>query len=339
MEAKATTEGGIVNIEGSLASGQNAVVTFKTSQLRLSKVLAEAPDIAVSGSATVTASQPHPKLDIDVQAFEYKGITFPAFTMQGRILANRIQIDAMLSRHLAGSIKGQGDAFFNGRIRLELEANLKNIGRDPNVPSEIQADAKAKVAIDTLGSSSSSLEVRGSIALSAVHYRSIKAETLVFDGLYRGALRQPYVKTRLSGKGVRVGNYVLGDTELTIAGGPYTYAVEGRAGTPEQRRAEFAATIQASTDGYLLHAKQVVVSAAGGTWRGFVEGLTFHPGQDLVVERIVLANGTQRLQVSGQYRFDGTEEIEAQCRILISQAYVPSWQQVSNLLPVERTCI
>ncbi len=304
------TQGGDVALEGNLQS-ENTKISFTTNHVELDKTLLQAPEVTTSGSATIVLAKSSPQFILDLNPTAFNGIVFPAFKMRGRILDNEVAIDHLSSNHLKGTIFAKGHAYFNGRVRLNLEANIPDIKKDPNIPPGLSTGLQVSATIDTRNPITKDLEVRGRAQLRNFHYQNTRAAELAIEGKFRGKTRQPDIDIRASGKDIAVSGYPLTRLELNLKGGPSQYTAHGTATSGPNRHVGFDATVYASAQSYLVQANSIVASAGSETWRGSIHGLVYTPEHSISVERIILANGSQRLEAGGVYRFHDTDEFEA----------------------------
>lgn len=304
------TSAGQVELSGTI--GENTTdLQLRTERLEIHKALLGAPEITAAGTVRLILSDEDPKVMVDVSSIPYRGFVFPTFKMRGRILDDKVAIDRLDSDHLGGTITAKGYAGFDGRVRLDIRADIPDVKADPNLPPGLSAGIKANLAIDTRNPVTKDLEARGKLELRHLRYKNISAQELILDGRFRGNARQPHVDLRASGQGASVSGYPLSRFELTVAGGPDHYSARGIAVSDASKSAEFDATIYASPDSYLVQASSIVASAGTETWRGSINGLVYVPDHSVSVERIILANGSQRLELVGTYRFHGTDDFEA----------------------------
>ncbi|MCB9708159.1 MAG: translocation/assembly module TamB domain-containing protein [Myxococcales bacterium] len=304
------TDGGTVDLKGVLRE-DTTTIGFKTDHIELDKVLLEAPAVTTSGAAQIVLKEGPSALALDLGATTYNDLVFPAFTLRGRLLEEEVVIDRLHSEHLGGHIYGKGRIDFDGRVRLELDVNVKDVKNDPNLPHGLSSGLKASVSIDTQNPVTHDLEVHGHGRLERFRYQNTAADDLVVEGRFRGRPRQPDINVHATGTGLSVSGYPITLMDIVLKGGPDHYTAKGVAESGSDRKAEFEATIEASSQSYLIQADSIRASAGSETWRGSINGLVYTPEHSVSVERIVLANGSQRLEIVGSYRFHDSDDLEA----------------------------
>ncbi|MFW6197264.1 MAG: translocation/assembly module TamB domain-containing protein, partial [Myxococcota bacterium] len=156
------------------------------------------------------------------------------------------------------------------------------------------------------------LDFHGRIVLRNVEYGPLTADWLAIEGFARGDAERPEARLDVDGRGVAMAGYPLGRADLKLRGGPRNYETIGRFSAPGDRRLEFDARIQASREQYVLDADHIVFAVGDRVWRGTSERVVIRPDRDVAIEHLVLASGSERLEVEGVYRFDGPEHFEAQ---------------------------
>lgn len=303
-------------------------VTVTTSGLQLDQVLDGAPGVRAEGllRIDVTHAEPYPRLHAEVQPLLYQRFAIPGFDFDGAITDRGLRIDSLDARSEGARLEGHGTVDRDGAFDVQVRAHFADIGRDtnlrrlvPNASGSLDAD----VSVTTSGLAGDVLRADGVISMGNLRYESVKAKRLTLRGRVRGSADHPAAQLQVSGLGLIVGDYLLGDPKLTVSGGPRVFKAQGQFITEGRRTFDMQAQLTLERDAVVIVADpiEVVIGIPGAnpadaastanSWRGALTGLRVSE-HGVELEQLRLANRSQRLEAHGKVRFEGADELQAQ---------------------------
>ncbi|MFW6051568.1 MAG: translocation/assembly module TamB domain-containing protein [Myxococcota bacterium] len=318
LRASLETDGGPAQLEGHFPEQGESVVRARTSGVALERLIEGAPALQAAGRASLhvpEAEGADSRVQLELEPFRYDGYQVPALRIEGALEEEAFRVDRAVGRHGGNRIEGRGRVGYDGRTDLRVRAQVPQVAREPNLARllpDMRARLEADMALSTATEQSDRIDFEGRIVLRDLVYGPITADWLAVEGFAKGNPERPEARLDLDGRGVAVAGYPLGTADLNLRGGPRKYVTTGRFEAPGGRRVKLDADIEATRERYVLDARRIELNMGELVWRGAAERVVIHPERDVVIERMLLASGSQRLEAEGIYRFEGPEQLEAQ---------------------------
>ena len=155
------------------------------------------------------------------------------------------------------------------------------------------------------------LETKGWVRFDRFDYGALRAHFLILEGRVWGEPMNPRLDLQLDGAAVRVAGYPIGNGKAVITGGPKEYLANGEFRAPGERRAEFRARVEEDDSVYRLNVDTVELAVGELSWRGSVNDLTLDVEEGVKFDRILMGKGSQRLEATGSWAFNGPDDIRA----------------------------
>lgn len=318
LRASLETEGGAAQLRGHLPIPGAGFVEARTDALRLDGIVDGAPGVTVAGTARLDLpahEDDETRAHLRLQPFVYDGYAVPGLEVEGALLDDRFRVDRATGKYRGGRLTGRGHVDYDGRVNLQVRAQVPQVARDPNL-SRILPGARGRLDADvkfaTSDTVSDRIDFRGRIVLHDVAYGALTAKTMTLDGFAKGNPERPEANLTVDAQELAIGTYPLGTAHLKVHGGPREYEGTGVFEAPGDRRFEMDATVEASRERYEIDARRMELALGDRTWRGAAEQVVIRPGEEVVVERFLLANEQQRLEAKGAWRFEGPDAIYAE---------------------------
>ena len=315
FDAALTTDAGPAALTGH-AHAAGTSVTITTDGIVLDKVLAGAPAVKAQGLLRIDVQKdaPYPALHAQVEPLLYERFAIPGFDFDGALTDRGLRIDSLHAHSEGARLEGHGTVDHDGALDVQVKAHFADIGRDANmrrlVP-DASGSLDANVAVTMSGVEGDVLHADGVISMGHMRYGGVRAKLLSLRGRVRGSADHPAARLQVSGTELVVGDYLLGDPRLLVTGGPHVFKAEGQFITAGKRTFDMQATLTVEGQSVVIAADPIEVVVGGGSWRGALAGLRVHEG-GVDLERLLLANRSQRLEARGKVRFHGADELEAQ---------------------------
>ncbi|MGD8858953.1 MAG: translocation/assembly module TamB domain-containing protein [Myxococcales bacterium] len=315
ITADVQTDAGEASVEGEIGDGFS--VTIRTDGLQMDEAFQDAPALEVRGSMRVEAraDETEPRAHAEVEPIVFGDLRVPKLIVDGTFAEEGIRIDRVRTQDRGSLITGRGQVDDSGALRFSLRAQSADISREPNLARLLpgaRGKLDARLDIRTASVSSGRITFRGRIVLTNLSYGPLRAERLVVEGSVRGDPERPALDVAVDGTGVRFGAYPLGDSKLTVEGGPRKYTANGQFVTGGRRTFNLDATIRAEPDGFVIDAEPIEVVVGDGSWRGALRGLRIRGSKRVDLELLRLANRSQRLEARASILTPGPDEIHAQ---------------------------
>lgn len=327
IRANLVSNGGPLYLDGRILPDRFELAG-STPGLALERSVAQAPELTAAGHGRLVVRQPppgtldeDPTFHLELVPLTWEGWRFPSLAIDGTLDEPHVRIDHIHSDHLDGHIHAEGTVGYDAAVDLHITAGVPRVGRDPNVRSSApgldgNVDADFHLRIDPADPDRPErprrIALRGRAGFRRFRFSNLTADSLRFSGTVAGDLRRPVVHVDVDGRGVAVGGFPIGTADLTLDGGPREYQARGRFLAEDQRRIEFDASIAADGNRWNVNAPRIELAIGELVWRGQATNVVYVPGDALHYGQLVLANGTQRLESHGVYRFRGPEDIDAQ---------------------------
>jgi hypothetical protein len=317
LRASLETAGGPTQLEGHLPVEGEGFVEARTDGLQLERVMRAAPTIKVAGAfRLLLPADPdgETRAHLNLEPMRYESYHVPALEVEGALLEDRFRVDRATGTSRGARLTARGHVDYDGRVSLRVQANVRQVERDPNL-SRLLPGARARLEADmrfATADRSDRIDFRGRIVLHDVSYGALTAKRLTLDGFAKGNPERPEANLKVDAHALAVGGYPLGTAHLKVRGGPHNYEGTGVFEAPGDRRFELDATVEASPERYVINAQRMELALGALVWRGAAERVVIVPGQEVTAERFLLAKGHQRLEAQGRWRFDGPDELRAE---------------------------
>ena len=304
LEANVDSDGGDLIVEGHLPAEGDAEVTIQSGSLRLAEVYDGAPDIEIDGRFTIRDEEGGTTFRGDAESFMLGETRVPPAHIEGRLEEDDIRLDVARLHLETGDVIARGRVRYDGSADLEVEADLRQVSREPLV-QDIFEDLGGAARFDgdlTLGPAAETLDLRGRWVLTDVRYGPARVARLVATGRVFGPLDGPEVDLGLQADGVRAFDWPMGAGTGQIAGGPTRYRTSVTLERPGQRVEMADATLLDQGGSTRVDIPTLVAELDGKRWSGSVVGLDLAEG-GLGLERIQMTSGEQSLEAATRWGF------------------------------------
>ncbi len=310
------TAAGKVRVTGEVGA-RGARITIASDALSVKQAFGNAPDVTTSGTVTIESSPgaTAPRVHAELAPLVYGTIALPGFTLDGTLDAGGVTIERIQAKRHGGDIEGSGRVTSDGTIEMHVRARVPNIAKDPQLSALLpgtQGRLQADLQLTVPKAGRGVLRFSGSAALTNVRYGMLGARSLVVRGRMSGDPDLPGLDLRVSGIGVRLGEFELGDATLALAGAPGRYRASGQFEQRGQRTFQLDAEIAADRKGFVVNADPIELVLAEGSWRGALRDLEVIHGRSVSLGLLRLASRSQRLEAHGIVRVDGKDAVEVQ---------------------------
>jgi autotransporter translocation and assembly factor TamB len=317
-KADLRTAGGPATLEAQLTDMRSLDATFRTPGLELGAILADPPVERVSGDVRIEmdplAESPR---RVTLRATELRADTYrvPSLEVRAELHDEHLVIHELRLPYLAGTLDARGRVGFDGQVDLDVRARIANLRSEPNLRDLVPNLAgglrgTAKVAYQP--GPTPSLRTDADLVATDLRVDDLRVRHLSVVGRTRGAPDRPRVNVAVRGRDMRMGEVEVNAVALTAVGGPERYDVKLHVDAPGQRSLEFDGDVWTTRRGYALQARVLVLGVGDHTWQGKFRRVHFVPDEEVVIEEFVLANGLERLEVAGRYRFGRRPRVEAE---------------------------
>ncbi|HKP55559.1 MAG TPA: translocation/assembly module TamB domain-containing protein [Polyangiales bacterium] len=316
LEADVESNAGNVRVSGTISKEHGISVHVTSDAIEVEQLMANAPAMTVRGSFHVSTSAVEdepPKVHIELAATRYKGLTIPAFELDGSILDDRLQIERARSSS-GGRLSIKGSVGFDGGTDLRVEANLPALQREPNLAhyvGDLQGQLQASVRVH-VPAGAKVIDVEGKVELVDASYASTTATRVVVEGSAHGDPQLPRLDVHVRGEQVYVLGYALGVASFSLKGGPNEYLAQGEfSPNPGQKTFYFDAKIAATLEQFVIDADPIELVVGEKTFRGAARDVVIVNGQSVTLGSLRLASGSERLEASGSLRLHGADDLRA----------------------------
>lgn len=206
----------------------------------------------------------------------------------------------------------EGHVEYQGLTEIHARGHIPEVSADPNFQRYAEGiKGSARFDLHIRMTMRGDFETKGSVRFDDFDYGAISARSLILEGRVWGDPSKPLLDLQLEGAALRVAGYPIGNGEAVLTGGPAEYTATGEFAAQGDRRAEFRARVQANGEVYRLDVDSVELAVGDLSWKGSVSNATLDVERGISFDRILMGRGLQRLEASGQWRFDGSDDIRA----------------------------
>ncbi len=312
LEGRLRTEGGFVDVSGELPSEGDVVVRAESHALDIGGLVDGGPEAMIDGSIALRVPEGgEATFEAQVQPFRYANYAVPALEATGRLLDDRVALDALRGTDEGGVVEGEGSVAFDGSYDLRLRGSLQESHAEPNVATmapELRGavDFRAEVS-----GSADHTEIEGTASFRRFGYDPVTAAGLTATG--RVALRDeglPELDLRVTGRDVRVSGLPIGTGTTHLAGSRGRYRFTGTM-HESGRESRFESQLRIDGDTIEAEVPTLVLSRGGVTWSGAATGVRVSE-RSIDVDDLRMANGRQNLQASAHIREGAPDEVDVQ---------------------------
>ena len=304
LEATLDSAGGALVIEGRLPSTGPAEVTIASGSLRLADVYEGAPDIEIDGRFQITDDEGGTRFSGDAESFMLGETRVPPTHIEGRLEEDLVHIESATLHLETGDVEARGTVGYDGSADLDVQADLRQVAREPLV-QDIFADLAGAARFEghlELGPNAETMDLTGRWVLTNVHYGPARIARLVATGRVDGPLDGPSVDLALQATEVTAFEQPMGNGGGRIAGGPARYVTSIDLSRPGQRVSMVDAVLVDQGATMRVDVPQLVAEIGGSRWTGSVTDLELAEG-GMALERLRLTSGGQQLDASTRWRF------------------------------------
>lgn len=320
FDADLTTDGGRVRATGAISPGIMDVDAHSEG-LALASFVDGAPVLTVGGHGTLhlvhEGDRTEPSFHAVVEPFAFGTIAVPPLVVDGVLEPDVVRVTHIVARDGGGTVSGAGHIHHDGSFRFHLQGAMPNVQREPTLHRLVPALRGALTGnLEVARDVNARWDVQGHAALAGAGDGSMHASRITFDGRLSGDLQRPVVNATVTATDARVGSFTIGTGSARVTGGPTHYAALASFAAAGGRTIALDARADVTADGVTVSAPTATITVGGQTWRGVAENVHVRTGRDVTIGLVRVANGSQRLEVRGTYRFRGASDLDAQLQDL-----------------------
>ena len=316
LNAKLDSDAGPATVSGVMPTAQTSRIKISSSGAALPKVLEDAPDVYIGGDivfVTPPGEDASTTLEINANPFEYEGVSIPAVKAKATLGPDGASITDLSMPYGGGRLKARGGVDYAGNVDMRLRGTIARLQSDANV-RRMLPDLKGSATMDLRikRNIDETMNIRGWLTLNGMEYGAIKATELHLDGQVKGHLERPIIDLEFEGDGVDMGGYPIGRGKATIKGGPKTYRTRGSFAAKGDRRIEFDSRVIVDGDSFIFQGDSLEMAVGDVVWRGRISDFSYTRKSQISIGKLQLANGSQRLEATGLWRFKGSDDIRVE---------------------------
>jgi hypothetical protein len=309
------TAGGRARIKGDLPNVGPTTIEVASKSMRLAELINGAPDVDANGTLQISAPPQEDAplgVEIESQGFRYEDIQIPPFVAKARVRNDGVDIDSVKTRYAGGDLFLSGHVEFTGVSEIHAQGSIPDVSKDPNfVEWAPGIKGSARFDLDVLTTMAGDFVASGWVSFTDFDYGALDAQSLRLEGRVWGDPTKPEIDVKLDGNEIRVAGYPIGQGEAVVNGGPRQYVAKGSFSAEGDRSAEFRARVETEEGNYRLNVDMIELTVGELAWRGSVSEMVLDPERGITFDRILMGKGEQRLEATGQWRFNGPDDIVA----------------------------
>ena len=317
LSANVTSVAGAATVTGTISSANGVSVHVSSDSIQVDELVKDAPAVKARGVVHVSvAPEPDavPEVHAEIGAIRYMGIRIPPFVMDGELLENGLRVSKARTTQ-GGSISLRGYIGFDGSTDLHVNAQFKDVQRDPNLSmlaEDLEGSLSTNLHIQTPPVDRPTyLDIEGSLELQDAQFGSLFAKRVLVKGRAHGDPSLPKLSVDVRSEGVRVLEYHLGNARFTANGGPNVYAASGEFEAQGQKTFSFNAEVHATRAGFVVQAEPIEFTVGTESWRGALHDLAVLHDQSVELGFLRLGSRAQRLEAKGIMRVRGEDSLKA----------------------------
>lgn len=218
LTAHLDTEGGHVDVTGTLPSEGRYALEGITDGLELHRLVRDAPETRVRGRAHLDLERDPAtagsigEVTVTPSGFTIAGWDVPELTVHGTLRDGSIDIDSLTSEHLGGTVAARGTVGYDGTIDAHVDVDVGDLAGDPNFARLLPgAHGTARGTID-LRTTPRAADLDASFALvfSPFRYGEVRANRLAVRGTLRGPRENPTIRATGDAEALRIAGLTFG---------------------------------------------------------------------------------------------------------------------------------
>lgn len=306
------TDAGQLVIHGKLPESAPMLITIESPALELEKLIAYAPPLHLRARVDVTAPTAGAvTLRLRAPTLDLMGIELRDADIAGAYLADRLSLSRARMRYGGGYFDISGFIDSDADLSLRVRSKVPDVARAPAIRATgIRGGLRTDVRIERRDAT---LSIDGSVGLVAPAYGGFGAKELVIEGRASsdeslGGLR---VDAHGASWGTAVLGYPVGDFEFEIGGKSPAFTADFGLIDRRARTASAHLALTLRKDGaYDVLLSPLEVGVLGREpWRAKADVSFEHDG--IVFKQVFLANGPQRLDLSGELSYAEAYSVSA----------------------------
>jgi hypothetical protein len=315
MQADVDTDGGKARIKGELPSEGVTRLEIASPRLKIDDLMGGVPSVEVNGRLALEsdpAREDELGVEIETDGFEYEGFVIPQFEAKLRAREDGLDIDSVKALYAGGELYLDGHVEYEGVTEIHARGDIPEVSGDPNFQRFAEGiEGNAEFDLNIRQTVRGDFETKGWVRFDRFRYGAIRAHFVILEGRAFGDPFAPTLDLELDAAALRVAGYPIGNGKAVITGGPKEYLANGEFAAPGERRAEFRARVEADDTIYRLNVDTIELAVGDLSWRGSVDDLILDVERGVEFERILIGNGPQRLEATGDWAFNGPDDIRA----------------------------
>ena len=315
MQADVDTDAGKARAKGELPSEGITRLEISSPRLKLDELMGGVPEVEVNGRLAITsdpADEDVLGVEIETDGFEYEGFVIPQFEAQLRARDDGLDIDSVKALYAGGDLYLDGHVEYEGVTEIHARGDIPEVSGDANFQRFAEGiEGNAELDLYIRQTVSGDFETKGWVRFDRFSYGALRAHFVILEGRVWGDPLAPLLDLELDAAALRVAGYPIGNGKAVITGGPKEYLANGEFRAPGERRAEFRARVEEDDSVYRLNVDTVELAVGELSWRGSVNDLTLDVEEGVKFDRILMGKGSQRLEATGSWAFNGPDDIRA----------------------------
>jgi len=317
LHASLDTTGGPVSVQGTIPTDAPFDVALRTPGLDLAPVVPGAPAIRVAGSLHLqggaTATDPT-GVELELEPFDAFGMSLPGVNVKGRLDDTGLHLDGAHADASGGTLDASGHVDFDGHMNVRVRARLPQVARDPSLRT-LMPGARGGLRADIrLQGDPEHLRASGRLRMAPFVWGPLSADYVELVGGLTGVTSRPQGRTELRAGGLDLGGYPIGTGHAELRGGPVRWQTRAQFAAPVERELSFEANVEVGRHDVRITSPAFRIRRGEAAYDGTIEDLLYRPGYGLSATRVTIAQGAQRLELSGQWRARGDDELHATAR-------------------------
>lgn len=233
VQGSIESDAGTVQVSASWVAG-TAHLDVDTTELRLAGLLSDLPESIVAGHLEASLDSEDMRLEVHGQRLRYDTYGAPEVRAEATILPDAIQLASVSLPHVeqGGHLDVHGRIGFDGTVDLEVDADLPQVARDPNV-NRLVPGLRAGVRTRARVRVGDTLDIDGRVSLREVAYAGVNVGALSATGTVSGPPAAPALRFDVQGERIRQGQgtFAVGVQRIGLAlrsdGHSYTLRGDG----------------------------------------------------------------------------------------------------------------
>lgn len=333
-EADLVTSGGGAHVEGRWHE-DDFEVRVRTPGIELGRVLTSVQHALVAGDAAAvlgasTGEPPVRALHVTATNARYGELFVPSLDARGVLGDTELRVTSLALPHLTGAhgmLAVDARIGFDGSGDLRLDAVLPELAVDSNLRHAVPGIGGAlQTRLHASLSAEGRLDAEGRVSLDGGRVSGVRAQRLDVEGSVRGALAAPVLSLHATGRGVVTGGPRVDALDLTLAGGPTRYRLEGDLGLEGRRTVRVQVGAVAAEGRYTVDGNVVATRFWETPLEATLRAIRIDPARSIQIGELRIAEtgsgartperGGMSATASGIYRFHGASALDVEVHAL-----------------------